>query len=276
LFLSTVVARAFALVVSSCGFLLASSVDASSPTHACIEAHAAGQSERDASRLLSARDQFALCTAAACPAMIRRECVALGESIVAMTPSVVLFAQDSDGRAIEGARATIDGKQAVPRLDGRPLELDPGSHRFVLTLPDGREQALTATLSSGEKYRRIVGIFLTAQPKPAEPTTPSPPTARGRNPLAYVFGGVGLVALGAWGVYALDGRNKQNELERCAPHCQASDVDSMRKSYTIADVLLGVSIVSLGTGTYLFLKQTDEHTAQGTASTVWVQASGRF
>ena len=56
----------------------------------------------------------------------------------------------------------------------------------------------------------------------------------------------------------------------------ASEVDAMRKSYAIADVLLGVSLVSLGTGTYFFFKQTDEHTPQGSARTLWVQASGRF
>lgn len=271
--MSSLGVRAMALSSLGCGFLLTPPADASGEAHACIEAHAAGQFERDAGHLLAAKEQFVACTAAACPAMIRRECVALGESVVAMTPSVVLFAQDADGRAIEGARATVDGQRAILQLDGRPLELDPGAHRFELTLRDGRSQTLSATLSSGEKYRRIVGTFVAAPPK--VPELPEP-AAKGRNPLAYVFGGVGLAALGAWGIFALDGRNKQNELERCAPHCQPSDVDAMRKSYTIADVLLGVSIVSLGTGTYLFLKQTDEQTAQGTASTVWVQARGRF
>jgi len=249
---------------------------ASGPARACIEAHTTGQIERDAGHLLSARVQFTSCTAEVCPAMIRRECVALGESVVAMTPSVVLVAQDGDGRAIPGSRATIDGERAIVSLDGRPLELDPGTHRFELLLPDGRSQTVSATLSSGEKYRRIVGSF-SAPPVAGSPPIPAAePERAGRNPLAYVFGGLGVVALGAWGVYALDGRHKQDELERCAPHCQASEVDAMRKSYAIADVLLGVSLVSLGTGTYFFFKQTDEHTPQGSARTLWVQASGRF
>lgn len=269
-------ARVFGVAFSllSSGFLLAPLARASGPAHACIEAHAAGQLERDAGHLLSAKEHFLACTAEACPAMIRRECVALGESVAAMTPSVVLIAQDADGRAIEGTSAKIDGQRAIP-LDGRPLELDPGPHRFELTLLDGRSQTLTATLSSGEKYRRVAASFMSLS-KALEPPPEPVASSTGRNPLAYVFGGVGLVTLGAWGVYALDGRNKQNELERCAPHCQASDVDAMRKSYLIADVLLGVSLVSLGTSTYFFFKQTDEQTTHGTASTLWVQASGRF
>jgi len=268
-------AHGFALLSLASGLFVTSQVSASGPAHACIEAHAAGQVERDAGRLLAAKERFLSCTAEVCPAMIRRECVALGESVVAMTPSVVLVAQDGDGRAIAGSRATIDGQRAIARLDGRPLELDPGTHHFELTLLDGRSQTLTATLSSGEKYRRIVGSFTpVSQAKPAEPEPAV--EGRGRNPLAYVFGGVGLAALGAWGIYALDGHNKQNELERCAPHCHPNDVEAMRKSYTIADVLLGVSLVSLGTGTYFFFKQTDEPTPRGTASTLWLQANGHF
>jgi len=272
-------ASGLALLLLASGSFVTSKVSASGAAHACIEAHAAGQVERDAGRLLAAKERFVSCTAEVCPAMIRRECVALGESVVAMTPSVVLVAQDGDGRAIEGARALLDGKRAIAELDGRPLELDPGAHRFELTLLDGRSQTLTATLTSGEKFRRIVAIFMPLpQPKPLEPNgIPEPAGAgSGRNPLAYVFGGVGLAALGAWGIYALDGHNKQNELERCAPHCRPSDVEAMRKSYTIADVLLGVSLVSLGTGTYFFFKQTEEPTPHGTASTLWLQANGRF
>jgi hypothetical protein len=246
-------------------------VAAAGKARACIDAHAAGQTERDAGRLLSAQAHFVSCTEEACPAMIRRECVALGESVVAMMPSVVLVARDAEGRLIEGAQARIDGERTLSLLDGRPLELDPGVHRFELKLPDGRQQTLTTTLRPAEKYRRIVGNFgLAVLPPPIPVTSPD------RNPFSYVFGGVGLVALGASAIYALDGRSKQNELEQCAPACAPSDVDAMRKSYLIADVLLGVSLVSLGTGSYLFFSRTDEPTPRGSASTLWVRASGHF
>ncbi|HET7544320.1 MAG TPA: hypothetical protein VFK05_30830 [Polyangiaceae bacterium] len=271
----------FALVLAVSA-LRATPVAASGPAHVCIEAHALGQIERDEGRLLSAREQFSSCTSEQCPPMIRRECVDLGESVVAMTPSVVLVAQDSEGRVIPGARATIDGTRVLAVLDGRPLELDPGIHEFELGLLEGRSQTVRVTLSSGEKYRRIVASFAAPAPpeprpapRPAPPQSPEP-DSHGRHPLAYVFGGVGVVALGAWGIYALDGRSRQDELERCAPHCQQSQVDAMRKSYLIADVLLAVSLVSLGTGTYFFFKQTAEPTPLGSASTLWLHASGRF
>ena len=249
---------------------------AAGPAHACIEAHAAGQVERDAGRLRSAQERFAFCTSESCPAMIRRECVALGESVAAMMPSVVLVAQDTEGRTFEGAHATIDGERTIPLLDGRPLELDPGTHRFELVLPDGRSQTLTVTLRSAEKYRRIVGHFGFVPASPPSPSSSPSPRNSKASPLVYVFGGAGLVALGSWGVFALAGRHKQDELELCAPHCQPSEVHAMRKDYLIADVLLGVSLVSLGTGTYLFLSQSsDGPTTLGSTSTLWFRMSGR-
>jgi len=236
--------------------------------HACIEAHAAGQIERDAGRLRSAQEKFVSCTNELCPAMIRRECVMLVEAVAAMTPSVVIVAQDPEGRALEGAHATIDGERSLPELDGRPLELDPGPHRFELGLPDGRSQSVLVTLRSAEKFRRIVATFAPVAPPAALPAR--------RNPLAYAFGGLGVVALGAWGVFALDGRQQQNELDRCAPNCQPSNVHAMRKAYLIADVLLGVSLASFGTGTYLFFHQTDEPTPRGSTGTLWLGAKGAF
>ena len=270
MFLSSSLRRRCALSLLA-GALLASEPAAAAGTaRACIEAHAVGQTERDAGRLRSAQEKFVSCTAESCPPMIRRECVALGESVAAMTPSVVLVVQDSEGRVIEGAHATVDGERSLPLIDGRPLELDPGEHRFELVLPDGRSQTLTPTLHTAEKNRRIVANFQ------AVPLTPPSAAHARRSPLSYVFGGVGVVALGAWGIYALDGRNKQSELEQCAPHCQASAVNAMRRSYLIADVLLGVSLVSLGTGTYFFFSHTEEPTPRGSTSTVWLRATGRF
>ena len=250
-------------------WLPATPAAAAKPARACIDAHAAGQVERDADRLLSAREQFAACAVEACPELIRRECTELGAAVSSSIPSVVLTAQDAQGKAVEGAHALIDDRRTVPVLYGQALELNPGSHRFEVMLPDGRSQTQNLTLRAGERDRSVVARF---DPSP----TPGVEAPRRRNPLAYVFGGVGLAALGTWAAFAIDGRNKESQLDRCAPQCQRGDVDSMRRSYLVADVLLGVSIVSLGTGTYLFLHRTDEPTTRGNTSTVWVGARATF
>ena len=240
---------------------------ATKPTRECIAAHTEGQVERDAGKLLSAEQRFLACGAEVCPAMIRKECDALGQRVKEATPSIVLVIQDSKGRDVPGARVTIDGARSIEQLDGRPIELDPGEHRFEFVLPDSRRQTTSITLPEAQKYRRVVATFAASEP-PARARASSP------TPLAYVLGGVGLVALGSGVGFALDGRHKQTVLERCAPHCARPDVNAMRKSYLIADTSFGISLLSLGTSAYFFLRRTTEPAES--AATFWIGASGRF
>jgi len=244
---------------------------ADKPVRACIAAHADGQVARDEKRLLQAQDYFMACSADICPALIRKECVTLSETVKGLQPSVVLSARDSAGAEAAVAHALVDGRRAVRGLDGRPLELDPGAHQIELILVDGRHQLLTVDLREAEKAKPVVATF--TEPSPVRRDSVRATAKSGSHPLAYAFGGVGLVALGAFGVFALDGRHKEYALDRCAPHCVKQDVDAMRRTYHWADALLAVSVVSLGASTYLFLQRTEE---QQQGSAVWLGARGCF
>jgi hypothetical protein len=241
---------------------------AEKPARACIEAHAEGQVERAAGHLLRAREHFLACAAEPCPPMIRKECADLKDALVPFVPSIVLLAQDTRAQRFEGARATIDGNRSIAVGDGAPIELDPGVHRIEVVLADGRRQAFDLSLREAERSRRVVATFAAPQaPKPSEPSG---------NELAYVLGGVGLLALGTWGAFAWDGRSRQAELESCAPSCSdRSEVNAMRRSYLIADVLLGVSVVTLGSSAYLLISNAtaDERSA---GRSLMIGASGRF
>jgi hypothetical protein len=250
--------------------LVAAPGSAAKPTRACIDAHAAGQVERDASRLLEARERFKTCAAEACPAMIRKDCAELGAALSPLVPSIVLVAQDAHGAALAGAHARVDDQRALPALDSSPIELDPGVHRIEVALPDGRRQTLDFSLNEGEKSRRVVATFALAKPAKTASSSSS------RNGLAYVIGGVGLLALGTAGAFAWDGSRKQAELETCAPRCtNLAEVQAMRRSYLIADVLLGVSVVTVGTSAYLLINNatTDNRSA---GRSILVGARGRF
>jgi len=241
---------------------------AAKPARACIEAHAEGQVERDAGRLLHASERFRACAVDTCPTVIRKECTELGVAVESQIPSVVVFAQDAQGRPIAGARANIDAERSVPTLDGTPLPLDPGPHRLEVVLADGRRQTLDVTLAKAEKARRVPVTF-------APPPLP-PQRASSGNTLAYVIGGAGILALGAWGGFAWDGRHKQGDLETCAPRCtNRSEVDAMRRSYLIADVLLGVSAAALGTSAYLLISNSNTDDGRSGRAVV-VGASGHF
>jgi hypothetical protein len=250
--------------------LVAAPGSATKPARACIDAHAAGQVERDASRLLEARARFKTCAAEACPAMIRKECAQLDAALSPLVPSIVLVAQDAHGATLAGARASVDDRFGLPALDSTPIELNPGVHHVEVVLPDGRRQAVDFALNEGEKSRRVVATFALAKPAKA---TSSPSSG---NELAYVLGGVGLLAFGTWGAFAWDGSRRQAQLETCAPRCtNLAEVHAMRRSYLIADVLLGVSVATVGTSAYLLINNaTADKGSVGRSMLVGVR--GRF
>jgi hypothetical protein len=70
-----------------------------------------------------------------------------------------------------------------------------------------------------------------------------------------VSAGVAAGALGGFTYFALSGRALENELTRCKPNCDRADIDRMRSRYLIADVSLGVALVSVGVGTYAWLQR---------------------
>jgi hypothetical protein len=255
-----------ALSALSCYVSFALPSAATKPARACIEAHAQGQEQRDAGRLISASARFQSCAVESCPVVIRKECAELGAALELQIPSIVVSVQDDAGKPLGGASATIDTTRSIPTLDTTPITLDPGLHRVEIALPDGRRQSLGVSVSAGERAKPVVASFA-AKPRPQP---------RGSdNTLAYVIGGAGLVALGAWGAFAWDGRRKQGDLETCSPRCtDRAEIDAMRRSYLIADVLLGVSAAAIGTSAYLLITSSpdDARSARG----VVVGATGRF
>ena len=84
----------------------------------------------------------------------------------------------------------------------------------------------------------------------------SAPRERGfRVPTAsYVLGGLSLAALGSFTYFGLSGRGMERALsDECSPRCSDARVDSVRTQYVIADVSLGIAVVSLGIATVLAL-----------------------
>jgi hypothetical protein len=88
---------------------------------------------------------------------------------------------------------------------------------------------------------------------------------------AWVLGGVGAAALGSFVGFALSGRAKENDMmSSCAPYCSQQDEDTMRRRYLVADISLGVSLVSLGAAAYLVLSSRTGPGARATAT--WLDA----
>jgi hypothetical protein len=178
----------------------------------------------------------------------------------------VFTATDEQGRDITNVKVYSTDQLVVEALDGRPVPLDPGKHRFRFVLPWGEVLSSDVLVREGEK-NRVVGVQVKdsarasrspAAPQPSPLVAPSAPAAeRGRVlPTGFwVASGVGVASLASWGVFALLGNAKQSEVEDCSPHCGAvrrDDFDAMRRNYLIADVSLGAAAVSAGIATWLF------------------------
>jgi hypothetical protein len=239
-------------------------VAADATSLACIRSAEDGQSARDQGKLLRARELFAACSARECPAVLRRDCARWAEDAKQATPSVVVVARDASGRDVVDARASIDGQLRASRLDGALIELDPGAHVVRVDMANRPPVEVRVVFGSGEKNRTIVLTLANAPeaPRPKADTTallsgdaaPVTPPPRGLPAATYVFGAVGLVALGSFGYFAVRGKSDADHLRAtCVPGCETSDVDAVHTKLLVADVSLGVGIVSLAAATFFAL-----------------------
>jgi hypothetical protein len=72
---------------------------------------------------------------------------------------------------------------------------------------------------------------------------------------SYVFGAIGIAALGSYAYFGLRGMLDADHLRTtCVPGCNHSDVVAVHTKLVVADVSLGVGIVSLAAATWFALQ----------------------
>jgi hypothetical protein len=100
-----------------------------------------------------------------------------------------------------------------------------------------------------------------AQPERAESTGTAP--ASGSLPVAaYALGGVGVAALGVFTYFGLRARHDSDSLhDKCAPGCAHDDVTALKTKLVVADVALGVGVVSLAAATFFALRGSSRRTS---------------
>lgn len=230
----------------------------------CIGAHSSGQREAKAGHLRQASSLFATCAAMEeCPDPIRVECVELHRDVEKNVPSVIFAVADQHGKDLTDVRVFSSDTQLVESLDGRAIQLDPGKYTFRFELPGGESLNEDVVVREGEK-NRVVSVRL-AERLPVHAQTPPRPTLavhpvveqrRGLPTGFWISAGVGAAALASFGTFALLGQGLESKLDQCAPNCDSSrrhDFDAMRRDYLIADISLGLAVVSAGAATWFIL-----------------------
>ena len=163
-----------------------------------------------------------------------------------------------------GVRVRIDGVELGEGSFGVALPMDPGVHDLVLVPPEGGEgERSTFALHEGE--RRDLPIRLGAAPPPARAAEPAPASEplldeSSRQTWLYVAGGVGAAGVVFGAVTGIVALNKKSTADaNCSDDrrvCNQAGVNANEsgKTYgTLSGVGLGVGVVALAAGAYLWL-----------------------
>jgi hypothetical protein len=232
---------------------------ASSPAAAdretCARAYEVAQMRRQEAKLIEARRELVTCAQDSCPAVLRKDCVAWLSEVEAELPALSIRVQASDGCDRPDALVSVDGAEIPRAAEGRPVEVDPGSHTVRATL--GKLSAEQVVVIAAGERRRLVTIPFGARgltchtadasaPRKVDAQTTAPPSGAESRKIpvpVYVLGGVGLLSMGLGAGFGLSAFSQKGTLDDCKGSCSQSDVDTMQRTFLIADV---ASIVALG------------------------------
>jgi hypothetical protein len=251
--------------------LLAASALHAGPSRAddkqmCVDAHVRAQRLRHGGQLLGARQELLACARATCPAIVAGDCAMWLNEVNAEVPSIVVVAHDDHGTDMIGVRVKMDGVILASKLDGRPIDVDPGEHVFRYELEDGRAVEATVVVSSSDKARPLRIDFPAFVPgrveksvapeKSAPPAESVPPHAlrRGVPVAGVIVGAVGVAGLAVFTGLGVDGYSRERHLATtCGSGCSPAQVSSVETEYHAADVSLAVGAVALGAAAWITL-----------------------
>jgi hypothetical protein len=219
----------------------------------CVRAAEAAQEMRTAGKLKDARTSLHVCAREACPPLVRRDCTQWLAEVDASLPTIVLRAENARGEDVTDVAVELDGRRIADKLDGLPIEVDPGPH--TLTFRHGQRDARgqDIVVRTAEKNRAVT---LHIEPREVPPVVSGPSadavTSEPRL-AAWVFTGLAVAGAASFGYFGLRGSSDARELrDTCAGHCPANRVDAAHQKLLAADVSLGVALLSAGIATYLF------------------------
>jgi hypothetical protein len=247
---------------------------ADDPFAPCVEAYESAQYLRREAQLMRAAETLRVCARESCPAVARKDCLEWLGEVETLLPTVVVEAKGPNGAELTDVRVFVDGSLSSDRLDGRAIPIDPGHHvlRYETTGAPAIEDEVT--IRAGEKNRRLsVAFERESAPPPLPAVAPPPPTPElpptaatvaprpsAGPPLAsIVLGGAAVVGLASFGYFGLSSVSRRSELEAsCAPSCDPAQVNAVRNKQIAADASLGVAIVAIAIGAWIWIESTED------------------
>ena len=175
--------RALLVGLGALGILVAPRPAAAEQEEAKVQCKASFESAqvlKQNQRFEAARKQLAICRET-CPAPLVRECASWDAELEALLPTIRVTVVDEEGRAIAGARVSVDGRPTTGTL----VAVDPGP-RVIRVEAAGRVTAeRRIDVGVGER-ERAVSIELRAVAEPS--SSPPPDASPSRLPSFLAFG----------------------------------------------------------------------------------------
>ncbi|HMJ13496.1 MAG TPA: hypothetical protein VK524_18885 [Polyangiaceae bacterium] len=229
-------------VVALLGALLVPrSVQAEDTARACVDHHFQAQVAQRKGALLEAHALLRACAALKCPGVVRDDCAALNAAVLAATPTISPAAVDADGRDLPNATVRVDEDPKRWGVAGRALPVNPGRHTLTFEAEGYRPSSIAAALREGETLRPILMRM--------ERIEEASMWERA-HPLAYVFGGLGVVSAGFWAGLSGSGLAKRGTCNEHDGNSRCEDDANQR--LLIGDIAGAISVASLATGAYFF------------------------
>jgi hypothetical protein len=236
-----------------------------------------------------ARARLLECVNAQCGGDVRRRCAATLQKLDAVTPSIVVRAEDANGNDVTDVSVKLGDELLVKSLDGMAIPVDPGEHRFAFQRVGEEPVVQTLTIQRGEKFRSI-DVQIGPSATDTEQAGVGADGPASKSNARWVAGG-SLIGVGAFGLVGftwlgLSARSTEKELQRtCKTACNKARVDAMGTRYVLANVSLGVGVAALGVATWLLLsapasdgvaQPTDGLAIGAGADGAFASYSGRF
>jgi hypothetical protein len=254
-----------AILTSSVALSLVARVaHAADPTAGdCVHANDRAIALKSNGQLTDARAALAVCSSAACPLEIRRECARQIEEINATMPTIVFHVKDGNGNDLTDCHVTMDGRPLLEGLSGIAVAVDPGPHSFAFEAPGFHSLLKRFLLNQGEKNRREDIVMSAAAPRrdPVAIGDGAPAPRRAPTPsislAAALLGGAGLASLGAGATilaFAAATENRAVQEDRLAPGFGHSDHVAAQRDWIAGSIVAGCGLVLAGAGLVLAIR----------------------
>lgn len=235
--------------------LVAGDAFAAPDTKECIAAFDKGQRSKSDGALRRAHGELLVCTHESCPAVLRADCAGVLAEVDKALPTIVLAADDGAGHDLVDVKVYSGDVLLSPKIDGKPIEQDPGTYTFRFVRDKGAPMNVPVTIRAGEKNRAVRASFPPPPGLVKKDTLPKPPPP---EPVRSTVGWVvpSALAVGAVAGFAIAGISRvrfdsQVSDDRgpngCAPDCTQSQRDDLSKTLVTSNVaLVAGSVLAAG------------------------------